>query len=158
MVRNRGAVPPGPGPRPRRAPLPLLSRRPARPVPPRRRRYARARQRSAAGPSRRSGAGRGGVGGRPAPHCAARRRLGSGPGAAWSRPGPSVLAALASRRRPCWSALAPGARRPGVGAARLRLGPCEGTGRLRAADGSAAGGPETCCLPSACSMCLGWEE
>lgn len=58
MVRHRGAVPPGPGPRPGRAPLPLLGRRPTRPVPSRRRRYARAGQRSAAGPSRRSGAGR----------------------------------------------------------------------------------------------------
>lgn len=58
MVRHRGAVPPGPGPRPARAPLPLLPRRPTRPVPSRRRRYARAGQRSAAGPSRRSGAGR----------------------------------------------------------------------------------------------------
>lgn len=158
MVRHRGAVPPGSGPQPGRAPLPLLGRRPPRPVPSRRRRYARAGQRSAAGPSRRSGAGR-----------RARRRWGTARAPLCGRAAPG------QRARRCLVPAGPlgaggpgepasafpvraGAGRPGVGAARQRLGPSERTGRLRAADGSAAGGPETCCLPSVCSICLGWEE
>lgn len=158
MVRHRGAVPPGSGPQPGRAPLPLLGRRPPRPVPSWRRRYARAGQRSAAGPSRRSGAGRRArrrwgtarapLCGRAAPGQRARRCL--VPAGPLGAGGPGEPASAFPVR--------PGAGRPGVGAARQRLGPSERTGRLQAADGSAAGGLETCCLPSVCSICLGWEE